>query len=180
MALLNLPSLPALPVIAAPATPKATNTIHPQLAQNCGEFTCPDGSCPGPDGTCDNGASGNGCTFVCPDGSCGDYGTCGGGITGVPFPPGPPAQGPGGGSSGGSGGSGGSSGSQSSSGSCTNLWSIFTNPLQCALRLLFFILGIVCIIGAIYLFKPTTELVAGPARAVREAATAAGEGAALA
>lgn len=57
---------------------------------------------------------------------------------------------------------------QQTSGACTSFLSLFTNPLGCALRLLFFILGIVCIIGAIYLFKPTSEIVAAPARAARD------------
>lgn len=57
---------------------------------------------------------------------------------------------------------------QQSTGACTSFLSLFTDPLGCALRFLFFILGIVCIIGAIYLFKPTSEIVAAPARAARD------------
>lgn len=41
------------------------------------------------------------------------------------------------------------------------------------LRIVILILGIICVIGAIYLFKPTQELVAAPARALAAAAPAA-------
>lgn len=73
-----------------------------------------------------------------------------------------------------------STGSNSASGSCSSFFSIFTNPLGCALRLLFFILGIVCVIGAIYLYKPTSEIVAAPIRAAKEGVKAAAVGAAAA
>lgn len=47
-------------------------------------------------------------------------------------------------------------------------------------RILFVILGVICIIGAIYLFKPTSEIIAGPARAVGGAVKAGAAGAAAA
>jgi hypothetical protein len=41
----------------------------------------------------------------------------------------------------------------------------FQNPAACLLRIVLLILGFICVIGAIYLFKPTQEIVSGPVRA---------------
>lgn len=38
------------------------------------------------------------------------------------------------------------------------------------LRIVLLIIGLLCIAGAIYLYKPTSELIAAPARAARDAA----------
>ena len=41
-------------------------------------------------------------------------------------------------------------------------------------RLAIFLLGLICVIGAIYLYKPTQDIVAGPIGAVKDAAKGAG------
>lgn len=40
------------------------------------------------------------------------------------------------------------------------------------LRIALFLLGLICVIGAIYLFKPTTQIIAAPVNAVKSAAKA--------
>lgn len=54
----------------------------------------------------------------------------------------------------------------------------FLSPSNCLLRLIVLILGIICIIGAIYLYKPTQEIISVPARAATEAAKGIAVGAA--
>lgn len=88
---------------------------------------------------------------------------------------------PGGNLPGGSAGSGstsasGSGSTASSSADCTiwNLW------CWVGLRSVLLILGLICVIGSIYLFKDTRELVAGPVRLVKGTVKAAAETAAAA
>lgn len=77
------------------------------------------------------------------------------------------------------GGSGGSSKPGSIAGSIGS--AIFNNLFggvgSQLLRLVLLILGLICIAGAIYLFKPTSEIIAAPARAAKNAAKAAAAGA---
>jgi hypothetical protein len=47
------------------------------------------------------------------------------------------------------------------------------SPGTCLLRLVFLILGLICIAGAIYLFKPTQQIIAAPLNAAKTAALAA-------
>ncbi len=61
----------------------------------------------------------------------------------------------------------------SSAATAGNLISCFMSPTSCLLRLVFLILGLICVAGAIYLYKPTSELVAAPARAARDAVAGA-------
>lgn len=77
-------------------------------------------------------------------------------------------------SSGGGGGSitpvssgGSSSSSTSTSSSCGGIFS-FINPLCSIERFAIFIIGLICIAGAIYLFKPTSQIIAGPLNAAKE------------
>lgn len=60
------------------------------------------------------------------------------------------------------------------------LLSCLANPSGCLLRILFIILGLICIAGAIYLYKPTSELIAAPVRAAKDATVTAVKGAAVA
>jgi len=58
-------------------------------------------------------------------------------------------------------------------GTATSLISCLASPGTCLLRLVLLIIGLICIAGAIYLYKPTSELIAAPARAARDAVGAA-------
>jgi hypothetical protein len=49
---------------------------------------------------------------------------------------------------------------------------LFAPNGSCLLRLVFLILGLICIIGAIYLFKPVNEIVGPPVRAAVKSAIA--------
>lgn len=55
-------------------------------------------------------------------------------------------------------------------GTASNLVSCLLSPSTCLLRLVLLIIGLICIIGAIYLYKPTSEIIAAPARAAHGAA----------
>jgi len=55
-----------------------------------------------------------------------------------------------------------------------NLFMCFAAPGTCLLRIVLLILGIICVIGAIYLYKPTNEMIIQPTvRAAKSAAVAA-------
>lgn len=95
----------------------------------------------------------------------GSSGAGGGGLT-VYMPPGTDPTG-----SGGSGSSGATSSTVGALGQIGSLIACFVSPTTCLLRLVMLILGIICVIGAIYLYKPTQEIVAAPARAIRQTAT---------
>ena len=60
----------------------------------------------------------------------------------------------------------------SSSGACTGIFS-FINPLCSIERFAIFIIGLICIAGAIYLFKPTSQIIATPLNAAKEGVKAA-------
>ena len=111
-----------------------------------------------------------------------DLGGIGGGISGILPGPGsgpgvgtggngglftsfPPIAFPGSGTGSGSGSGSGSGGAATSStvgvlGTAASLFACFTSPTSCLLRLVLLIIGLICIIGAIYLFKPTNNIVA--------------------
>lgn len=97
-------------------------------------------------------------------------------------PGGPGNKGPtvtvGDGSGDGSSGSGSTAPNASSAislGQIGSLIACFLSPTTCLLRLVMLILGIICVIGAIYLYKPTQQIIAAPARQLRDAVMAAGE-----
>lgn len=54
------------------------------------------------------------------------------------------------------------------------LQNLFTSTGDLLLRLVFLILGLMCVAGAIYLFKPTSVFVTAPVNAVKRGAKAAG------
>lgn len=109
-----------------------------------------------------------------PIGGCDPVWGCPNGpVLGIHYPD-PASGGSGSGNTGGSGtpttspvslGSGGSS-------SCS-LWNPLTWVGDCLLRALLLIIGLLCIAGAIYLYKPTSEIIGAPVRAAKDVASGA-------